>query len=184
MAASLLLTIKKTNVFVSCLPEAHFLQKETQELQHATSVNGRMFFCQTTLEFKPSLFCEIDIRVFTARVRSTREGNIFTWKCLALHHCGLFDTRSELWPSLCGMPLAVSRRRTFLFLFWFWILLNWMNETTSSNCTWIMEWTVHGEIKCQLALSMEQFTIHGQLKCKIVVYMDSADSFFALSMDS
>ena len=43
--------------------------------------------------------------IFTARVRSTREGNIYTWECLSVHHCGLFATRSKLWPfcySLCG----------------------------------------------------------------------------------
>ena len=28
------------------------------------------------------------IRVFTARVRSTREGNIYTWKCLSVHFWG------------------------------------------------------------------------------------------------
>ena len=26
--------------------------------------------------------------IFTARVRSTREGNIYTWECLSVHHCG------------------------------------------------------------------------------------------------
>ena len=26
--------------------------------------------------------------VFTARVRSTREGNIYTWECLSVHNCG------------------------------------------------------------------------------------------------
>ena len=28
------------------------------------------------------------IRIITARVRSTREGNFYTWECLSVHHCG------------------------------------------------------------------------------------------------
>ena len=28
------------------------------------------------------------IGIFTARVRSTREGNIYTWECLSVHHFG------------------------------------------------------------------------------------------------
>ena len=26
-------------------------------------------------------------QIFTTRVRSTREGNIYTWECLSVHHC-------------------------------------------------------------------------------------------------
>ena len=43
----------------------------------------------------------------TARVRSTREGNIYTWECLSVHHCGggvphprsgWGGTPSQVWP--------------------------------------------------------------------------------------
>ena len=32
-------------------------------------------------------WCKI-VKIFTARVRSTREGNIYTWECLSVHHWG------------------------------------------------------------------------------------------------
>ena len=35
---------------------------------------------------KLKLCSDIVNRVFTARVRSTREGNIYTWECLSVHH--------------------------------------------------------------------------------------------------
>ena len=38
--------------------------------------------------------------IITARVRSTREGNIYTWECLSVHHCR-GDTLSQVWG---GVP--------------------------------------------------------------------------------
>ena len=39
------------------------------------------------------------IIIITARVRSTREGNIYTWECLSVHNCGggWGGTPSEVW---------------------------------------------------------------------------------------
>ena len=33
----------------------------------------------------------------TARVRSTREGNIYTWECLSVHHWWGVPTLSQVW---------------------------------------------------------------------------------------
>ena len=39
--------------------------------------------------FVRSMYQNWDICLFfTARVRCTREGNIYTWECLSVHHCG------------------------------------------------------------------------------------------------
>ena len=35
--------------------------------------------------------------IFTARVRSTREGNIYTWKCLSVHFWGGGSQVSDFW---------------------------------------------------------------------------------------
>ena len=40
--------------------------------------------------------------IFTARVRSTREGNIYTWECLSVHHCG--GGAGYPIPGLGGVP--------------------------------------------------------------------------------
>ena len=38
----------------------------------------------------------------TARVLSTREGNIYTWECLSVHHWwGGGGTPSQVWGVLC-----------------------------------------------------------------------------------
>ena len=44
--------------------------------------------------------------IFTARVRSTREGNIYTWECLSVHHCG-----GVPYPRSWGVPYLRSGDR-------------------------------------------------------------------------
>ena len=46
------------------------------------------------------------LRIFTVRVRSTREGNIYTWECLSVHHGG------------GGYPIPGLSRGSTPFLVW------------------------------------------------------------------
>ena len=57
------------------------------------------------------LFNLILFKILTARVRSMREGNIYTWECLSVHHwCG-GGTPSQVWgdpiSGLGGTPSKV-----------------------------------------------------------------------------
>ena len=48
--------------------------------------------------------------VITARVRSTREGNIYTWKCLSVHFWGGGGLDLDLLPDLCKSKLQLIMR--------------------------------------------------------------------------
>ena len=54
--------------------------------------------------FAPSQISTMGI--LTARVRSTREGNIYTWECLSVHIAGGWGTPSEVWL-MGGTPSQV-----------------------------------------------------------------------------